>query len=146
METILVIVLAVISIVLIDRGRKLGQKKIWGPITDRINNDTLRICKEVQEEGQKNYKLTLDAWCDVCGVDFDISLSREDFVKLKQLYLDNPDLRADFNLLADYDSDLYREIYWTGMEKLDHELKDRPHGELYLGWPKSFEEQLKNLK
>ncbi len=54
MEVVLLIVIAVVGIVLISKARSIGKNNLWGSIADKMNEDTIKMCKEIQEQEKKN--------------------------------------------------------------------------------------------
>lgn len=53
MEIILIVVLAVVGVFLIGKARSFGKNKIWGPLTDKMNEKTLKELDEFIKEEEK---------------------------------------------------------------------------------------------
>lgn len=130
MGAVLLIVAAVVAVVLIGKARGLGKNKIWGPVTDKLNEQTLKITRETVQAGEKaksEPKLPMRVGCEFApgkrtSFDFEVEVSPAELSKLRKLLSSHDEIRKDFERLKDYDKDLYYKIKGKASETLDNEM------------------------
>lgn len=118
---IVLVIVAILALVLIGRARSVGKKKIWGPVTDKINQQTLEIAQETQraareaQQSQPQVKLPMQVVCErssgaTKSFNFEIEISESEMASIQKLIAKHSDVRDNFECLKEYDQDIYFKI------------------------------------